>query len=216
MIEIGELKRTVIFCSDKIIDFENKLLHFNDVIAAVSKLESENSNLKKEVSLLNAKINNIEKQNRQNNIEIQNVPYKSGENLIEMVNSIGSSMGVQVEPRAIDYVTRVPTSVKDKHKNIIVRFSNKNDRDNFLANYRKKRATMGSTHAGITVSNVADRLYINEHLTLADKIIFKQARELAKHKGYKYVWTHNGNVLIRRDDNSRIIHISSENDISRL
>ncbi|XP_044766182.1 uncharacterized protein LOC123322304 [Coccinella septempunctata] len=211
-----DLKRSVNFFSDKITDFEAKLCRFGEAIAAVSRLEEENVALKKEVSLLNDRVNNMERHSRQNNIEVQNFSYKSGENSVDVVYKIGFSLGVQVDPHSVDYVTRVPTTIKDKHKNIVVRFTSKYKRDDFLAAYRKKRLAMGVTHAGLVMANVAEKVFLGEHLTLANKIIFKQARTLAREKGYKYVWTQSGNVLVRRNDASRIIHVLSEADLSRL
>lgn len=74
-----------------------------------------------------------------------------------MVSNIVSSLGVQVDPRSIDYVTRVPTTLKDKHENIKVRFSSKNKRDDFLAAYPRKRLVMDVTHSGLAVANVAEK-----------------------------------------------------------
>lgn len=86
----------------------------------------------------------------------------------------------------------------------MVRFTSKTK----LAAYRRKRLDVNVTHAGLKVEGVAERLFVNEDLTLVNKIIFKQARTFAKQKEYKYIWTQSGNFLVRMDDTSKIIHVT--------
>lgn len=65
--EVSDLRQSVNFYCDKITDFEDKLLEFNDVIAAVKKLENENAILKKEISTLTSRFDSIVQFIRQNN-----------------------------------------------------------------------------------------------------------------------------------------------------
>ncbi|CAH1977268.1 unnamed protein product [Acanthoscelides obtectus] len=55
---------------------------------------------------------------------------------------------------------------------------------------------------------VSVTVYVNEHLSLANKILFKEARTVAKNKKYKFVWTKGGQIFVRKDDTSKTIHIS--------
>lgn len=184
------------------------------MIASVTRLENENALLKKKLSSLTSSLDNAERFSRQKNIEIQNVPKKTGENLMDVVSRIGASLQSPVDPLSIDYVTRVPTQVKNMPKNIIVPFVSKITR--FSSCIPEKRLSEKSSQAGLSVIDVADKLYINEHLTLTNKRIFKEARAIARSKGFKFVWTQNGNVLIRKSETSRILQISSEDDLKRL
>lgn len=112
-----DLRQSVNFCCDKITDSKDKLLEFNDVIAAVKKLENENTVLKKQISTLTSRFDSVERFHRQNNVEIQNVSNKTGENLRKAVSKIGISLQFPVDSLSIDYITRVPTQDKNKHKN---------------------------------------------------------------------------------------------------
>lgn len=215
-LEIRGLRESVNFCSDKISDFEAKIARFGEMINRVSKLEKENESLKKEVSFLSSKINNIEQHNRCNNVEIQNVPEKSNENLLQLMSEIGSQINCPLDPSSLDYITRVPTHIADKPKNIIVRFVSKIRRNDFLAAYKAKRLANGESKAGLRIDGIAERLYVGEHLTINNKLLHKEVRKVARDKDYKYVWTQNGNILIRKTDNSRIIYINNVSDLNKL
>lgn len=215
-LEIRSLRESVNFCSDKISDFETKIAKFGEVMARVPRLEKENESLRKEVSVLSSKIDNIEQHNRSNNIEIQNVPENTGENLLQLISKIGSHVGCPVESSSLDYITRVPTHVSDKPKNIVARFVSKIKRDNFLAAYKAKRLSNREKRAGLSIADVSERLYVGEHLTMNNKLLHKEARKVAREKDYKYVWTQNGKILIRKADNSRIIYINNVSDLNKL
>lgn len=213
--EIKNLRESVNFCSGKISDFEIKLGKFNEMVTKMNKLERENDSLKKQVMDLNSKMNNLEQFSRSNNIEIQNVPEKPNENIVEIISSIGRAIDLPVDSSCFDFCSRVPTSIQGRPKNIVVKFISKSRRDDFLAAYKNKKIS-GSNKSGISVENVSERLYINEHLSTYNKILFKEARELARNKDYKYVWTQSGNILLRKNDSSKIMHVRSSEDFKKL
>lgn len=82
-------------------------------------------------------------------------------------------------------------------------------RDQVLSSYKSKRAGQ----SGLNIPGVSPRLYINEHLTINNKILFREARLRAKESSFRYVWIKDGKIFVRKDENSRIIHIQDINDI---
>ncbi|XP_044756896.1 uncharacterized protein LOC123315311 [Coccinella septempunctata] len=216
-LEIRNLRESVNFCSGKISDFEIKLGRFNELVTKLGKLERENELLKKQVTDLNSEVNNLEQFSRSNNIEIQNIPEKPNENIMEIISSIGRAIDQPVDSSCIDFCSRVPTNIQGRPKNIVLRFISKIRRDDFLDAYKVKRVSnSGSDGSGIRVENVSERLYINEHLSIHNKKLFKEARDIAKNKEYKYVWTQSGNILLRKNDASKILHIRSSEDLRKL
>ncbi|XP_044766235.1 uncharacterized protein LOC123322356 [Coccinella septempunctata] len=213
--EIQRLRDSVNFCSDKVSDFEIKLNGFSEMVAKVNKLEKENESLKKQVSVLNRRIGVIEQQSRSNNLEIQNIPEKTKENLHDVILKVASHINTDLNMSMIESISRVQSKLTNKPKNIVVRFVSKSNRDNFLAAYKAKKQSDGG-HSGISVKDIADKIYINEHLTMENKILFKEVRSAAKERSYKYVWVQNGNIMLRKDDTSRIIHVHHDFDLSRL
>lgn len=213
--DIKELRNTVTFCSDKITDFERRISKLHEVVKLANQVKMENDILKKEVTGLQSRLDNVEQNLRLNNVEITDIPEKKNENLIEIVRKVGEFVGVVVEPSAISSVSRVPTKIINKPKNIVATFISKAKRDEMLSAVKVKRNQL-ERKDGFRLDELSNRFYVNEHLTIRNKIVFKAARVMAREKGFKFVWTQNGNVLMRKNDTSRILHIQSEADLAKL
>lgn len=59
-------------------------------------------------------------------------------------------------------------------------------------------------------------IFVNERLTKNKRILFSKARSTCKEKGYKYVWTNNAEILVKKDDVGKTLRIKSDNDINKL
>lgn len=76
-----------------------------------------------------------------------------------------------------------------------------------------KLSTPNRSGPGLSVDNISDNIFINEHLSYGTKLILKQAKDMAKQNGFKYVWVRDGRVLVRKSDRSSVISISSDDDV---
>ncbi|KAF9798011.1 hypothetical protein SFRURICE_007530 [Spodoptera frugiperda] len=152
------------------------------------------------VAKLEAKIESMEQQARQCNIEICNLPEKRNENLLNIFESIGR---------------RVPHAQQrdGKPKNIVVKLRSKIIKDNLMSAYRKVKS-IKSDQVGI--SGAAVPLYLNEHLTLRNKTLFRKTREAARKAGFKYVWIKNATILVRERDGSSAFSVRCEDDICKF
>ncbi|XP_044745036.1 uncharacterized protein LOC123306904 [Coccinella septempunctata] len=211
--DIKELRNSVTFCSGKITDFEQRISKLHEVVKLANQVKMENDLLKKEVTNLQTRLDSVEQNLRLNNVEITDIPEKNNENLIEIVRRVGEFMEVEVEPSAISSVSR--TRITNKPKNIVVTFISKAKRDEMLSAVKVKRNQL-ERKDGFKLDGLSNKFYVNEHLTIRSKIIFKAARVMAREKGFKFVWTQNGNILMRKNDTSRILHIRSEADLAKL
>nr|CAH7736544.1 unnamed protein product [Callosobruchus chinensis] len=197
--------------TEKISDFEAKLLKFDEHVRKTKKLIQENHELKTELANLQNRLNDMVQHSRTNNIEIQGVPEKLNENLREIVKDIGKHVNCDTNADIIDYIHRVQHSInsKNKIKSIIVRFTSRYEKEKLLASSRIKRNQSENRSTKISIGGLADAIYINEHLTLANKILFKEVRLATRNKSCKYTWTKNGSIFARKDDTSRIIHVNN-------
>ena len=59
-------------------------------------------------------------------------------------------------------------------------------------------------------------IFINDHLSPKNRELFALASELRRSRQYKYLWTKNGSIHMRKTDNSRIISIKNKNDLATL
>ena len=95
---------------------------------------------------------------------------------------------------------------------IIARFINR-DLRNFI--YRKRAAAKGIASKDFPVAGM-QRLYINENLTQSCKRLLWQTKQAARTRDYSYIWTHNGKIFVRKDENSDLVLITNENDLRNL
>ncbi|XP_060810081.1 uncharacterized protein LOC132904186 [Amyelois transitella] len=167
------------------------------------------------VSHFESKIDALEQQARQCNVEICNIPERRNENLTGIVEAIGSAIKFQVEQRDIVSIHRVPHAQSDgnRPKNIIVKFCTRIQRDNFLSSFRKGK-TLKTDQVGIPGTSSA--IFINEHLTLKRKQLFRKCREFARKNQYKYVWIKNAIVLLRERDDSAAFAIRCDDDLAKI
>lgn len=201
--DITELKSTANFDSDNYADCSKRIRELDLKVDSSSTLIIES---------LERKIDTLEQQARQCNIEIANMPEKRGENLIGILESIGSAVNMSIASRDIISIHRVPHAhaQNNRPKNIIVKFTSRILRDNLLKAYRLSK---GLTTDRVGLSGTPCRFYMNEHLTLRNKELFRKCREAAKASKFKFVWVRNATVLVRESEESTAFSIRTEDDI---
>ena len=57
------------------------------------------------------------------------------------------------------------------------------------------------------------RIYICEHITKIRRHLLYKTKEAAIEKLYKYVWINDSDILIRKDDQSKVFRIRELGDI---
>lgn len=201
---VGELKLALQYNSDT----------YSDLQKQVKCLESRSHSLDADaLNRLDTKIEYLEQQARQCNIELCNVPEKKGENLLVLMEKLGSYISYPITKTDIVTVHRVPHAQKEitRPKNIIVKFSTRVTRDNILSAFRLKKKVSSDD---IGLSGTSHRLYLNEHLTLDTKRLFRECRQAAQKHNYKYVWVKNSTILVRENDTAPALAIRNHQDIA--
>lgn len=211
--EFTDVKQSLQYFNGKLEDICAKSLESENRIAAVEEKIKIIDTQNYRINELEAKIDSIEQQARQCNVEISNLPEKLSENLVNIVTNIGAYIKLAVTTNDIVAVHRVPQAKKESSqpKNVIVKFATRTIKDNFLAAARRAR---GLTSEQINISGTPRVIYINEHLTLKKKILFRETRIAAKEHGFRFVWSKNGNVLVRQKETSPVFSIRNVEEIS--
>lgn len=195
--------------------------------AESAAVKEDNVFLRTQLELVHKTIDDQEQRSRQCNIEIQNVPQRSSENLVHLVTAMGSVINVPIAAESIRAVHRVAQNVQsERPKNIVVELCSRRLRDDVIAAVRARRglaagqllAAAGGGGGGARLDEraLAQPIFINEHLTLKNKILYAKARKEAKEKHYKWVWVKNAAILARKDDNSKVIRIQRDADLAKL
>ncbi|XP_075531533.1 uncharacterized protein LOC142564423 [Dermacentor variabilis] len=173
------------------------------IIVDVRQLQGEVREMRQEIIDLN-------QYSRRNNLEIRNVPVSADESLPDMMQNIATCLKMELRTEDIDVVHRVPTKNKAQ-QNILVRFTSIAVRDKLIKNAKKERL---STSALGFQNN--EPIFINEHLCQENKILLAKARQARREKNWKYVWVSQAKILMRKTENSRVLHITSEDDLKKV
>lgn len=216
--ELNEVKESMDFINDK---FEAITQENSDSSMKIKRLEEENSSLQSTIQDLSTRINHLEQSARNNNIEIQCVPEKRDENLLNIVKNLGNTINFQITEDYLAHLTRVAKLNKDSNRprSIIVQFNSPRVRDQFLAasiKYNKyhPQDRLNSSHAGI--SGAKTPIFVCEHLSTANKTLHAAARQVAKDKGYKYVWVRGGRIYMRKTETSEFKIIKNTDSLNKL
>lgn len=204
--ELNNLKESAQFNAEEQCVLKKRIEDLENKIAGLSSSS---------ISHLEWKIDSLEQQARQCNVEICNVPDKRGEDLMKIMDSICMTVGFTLPRKDILSIHRVPHAqpLNNNPKNIVVKLSSRIMRDNLLAAFRRKK-NLKSDQVGI--SGTPTTIYMNEHLTLKNKYLFRKCREAAKLHNYKYVWSKNASILVREKDGCSAFVVRTEQDLCKI
>lgn len=210
--DFDEVKKSLHFISEKHVELDKRTLESEKRIAVLESKSSHYDGHGKQILLLETKLDAFEQQVRQNNVEITNLPEKRSENLVTILTTICDKIKLPITTSDILAIHRVPHAKhqESRPKNIIVEFSSKTLRDNFLAAARRSR---NITSESLNITGTSHNIYFNEHLTLKNKLIFREAREAARKHGYRFVWPKHGSVLVRADEKSPVFAVRSVEEV---
>ncbi|KAI5633279.1 hypothetical protein NE865_14033 [Phthorimaea operculella] len=184
----------------------------SDVDSRVLKLE-EALNIKSQEVLLN-------------DLEITGIPERSGENVQHIIGLVAFKVGMDLQEQDIVDAYRVGARSREGEgegssgrgalgpRPIILRLARRTPRDNFLRCARVKRNLKTND---IELPGPPRRIYVNERLTRQNKLLFRQAREMAKELKWRYTWTKNGKILAKKgEDQPQVHHIVRASDIEKV
>ncbi|XP_041981439.1 uncharacterized protein LOC121734865 [Aricia agestis] len=199
-------------------DIEGRLNGFEDKVSCITTLQKDLKKANEIISALEQNNNTQDQFSRLNNIEISGIPMRNGENLYSMLHDLCSVVGFSLCETDIDTVHRVRRHITTdkqalRHPAIIVRFTQRRRKDQLLAAARARR-TLSSAELGL--QGPACAVYISDHLTPTNKLLLKRARELKVEKQYAYLWVRDCKILLRKNDKSNVIRISSESDLLKI
>ncbi|CAH2098369.1 unnamed protein product [Euphydryas editha] len=213
--DFEELKTSIQFVSDK---YDDLKLQTEEIRNRVSALEtSTKSSQNKEFLLteLENRLDKLELNSRQCNIEVVNIPERRNESLITILEKIAAAVKHPITKQDVVSIHRVPqlNPKSGRPKNIIIKFSSRILRDNFLAAARTMKSL---TTEQLQINGTSQRVYFNEHLTLKKKKLFREVREAAKKYGFKYTWVKHGSILVRASDSSPVIVVHTKEDVCKI
>lgn len=216
--ENTELRASVQFLSDAV-DKSNNLME--NMMKEIKKAQEDNVLLRKEnaelrgtLNRLEVRVRNMEQHSRKQNIEINGLPETENEDLSLLLSDVAKSIGVEMKTERVVAAHRVPSFNKKRTPPVIVRFSTYEERDAWITRFKEVRPlTANQVNASLDKSA---KVFINEHLSPENKLLLSKAKEVARNKGYKYVWSRDGKIFIRKEAGERCRKIELYSDIDKL
>ena len=176
---------------------------------------AECSALKSEVAKLQSELNTMQQRDRQQNLEISGIPEKSNEDLVTYVVSISQYVGILITSADVVHATRIQPRIRNpgRPKLVVVKLVSKQLRDSILSGVRAKK---GVNTENIGLLGEVKKIFLNEHLTPLNKMLYKNVRDSTKAKNYTYTWIRDGKIFVRKDDTSPKILIKDSADLQKI
>ena len=183
----------------------------------ISNLKSQAAALKTQEIKDSIKVDELEQYGRRQNLEIVGVPEKEDENTNAIVLEVAKMLDVDIMSSHISTSHRLPKKTAINRNNsgsspIIVRFTSRDIRNQIYANRKKARFVDLKNFSVSDTKNI----FVNENLTPTRKQLFWKTKQEVKNNSWKYIWTHNGNVFVKKDDNASITAIKNELDLNLI
>lgn len=170
-----------------------------------SDLKSVNAD---KIANLEEEIDQLTHQANRKNLIIDGIPHKDDENLFKAIEVFSEKIGFEINPDTdINNLYRIKQSDK-----IVVQFLQICKRDKFVSSY--KGAKIVASDLGFKSNN--SRIYVNEMLTPKQAALFHKVRMFKKANGFKYAWSKNQRIFLRKSSDSDVIAIRSTDDLDKL
>ena len=186
----------------------------------IRKLNQCTNDLKKQRNNEELKVDELEQYDRIQNLIFEGVPQFQNDNVTEIILSLASKLDVNLTANDISIAHRLPvkrprlnseSNVTDRrHPGIIVRFISRQKRNDMYLNRMKAKDISDFPVQGM------NKLYVNENLTQLRKRLFWLAKQKAKELDYNFIWTSNGQIIIREDKKADSLPIRTEYDLDNL
>lgn len=203
---------------DKILTGQGKINKaMDEFLKTVNKLQSDIQKRDEKIKEIEDELHDLQQQSRKNHLEIHNLPQIEGEDeavLLLNIISVASAVGIEINEDDIEKCFRLNSKNKSKPKPIIIQFSSGKKRNKILAE-RKKIVTQDQILKNGNDDRTS-RVYINESLTRYNKELLYKTKAEASKKGYKYVWTSDGAILMKKEEGARVIRIKNEDGLTKI
>lgn len=212
--ELDPVKQAMNFINESFEAFRAEMQTLKGEIAKVKddnrEMKNNNLRLAKELGDIRKELTDMQQYSRKTNLEIKGIPFARDEDLTSTMKAISTCIGSEIAESDIEVIHRVPS--KDKEKpNIIVKFHSRKVRDRVLRAAKKQR--LNTSTLGFKDSSP---VFVNEHLCPANKVLLAKSLNAKREKNWKFAWVSDGKVLMRKTENSRVLHVTCAEDLERV
>lgn len=181
----------------------------------VEELDKQNLRNQKHIEELEDKIEEMERRHRNSAVEIRGIPFDSNEELSKICTNLCDIIGLTSSQNMIKNVYRT-TRTKNPNKPIVLELPSVSAKKDFMKLYKTYNVNHNQNRLNSEVLKFTGNkniIYISEHLTTNTRKTFYLARNFAKNHCFKYCWTSNGRVFLRKAENHPALLIRNLDDL---
>lgn len=209
--ELQDIKSSIDFVDHKIGALSDRIVSMEKDIQSLQKTKNDVEHLQLRVQNLDIQIKENDQRLRLNNIEVKGVPVSNSENLFEIVSKIGSHIKCSIPKEQINYIARIPMRNDKINKSIVIAVHSRYVKEDFVA--AAKKCTTAASDLGLQGDS---RIFINDHLTMDNKVLLNKTKALAKDRGFAFTWVRGCKIFVRKNPGSPVISIKVESDLKKL
>ncbi|XP_060810837.1 uncharacterized protein LOC106141991 [Amyelois transitella] len=201
--------------TEKSIEFLS--LRYDDLLQQIGSQQMRTQALLERVAKVEAATEDIDRRSRSSTLEFRNIrlPNKTPcvEDLLTAVTCIFKAISVDVNKSDIYDIYKLPS--RSDGVTIVCRLNSVLLKVKILQAFKDyNRRNINNKLYSTIVGGSQHPVYIGEHLTPQSRRLFYLAREYAKAENYKYCWTSGGRVMLRKADNTKLVMVTSEGQLS--
>jgi archaellum component FlaC len=188
-------------------DMKNELHEYKE---KVESLETRIKDKDRQIEKLETRLLDLEQYSRKKNVEVIGLKKQPNEDMGTIFQRICNKINVsEITMNDVDKMHRLPNT-KGNTEGILIRFKSMQKRDIFLQN---RKAIITNKDIWGANGNNEERIYVTENQSKAFKQLFWEMKQTAIQEGYKYIWSRDGKIFIKRTDEERKMRIRSKEDI---
>lgn len=205
-------------CNERIDGLSARMDGMERRMNEISGSQRDGGSLLRSIAQLKSELNERDQELLLNDVELSCVPEQQGEAVGHVILTLATKLGVPLTERDVVSATRmgrVPEpreGTAPRPRVIAVRLARRALRDQLIQAARVRR---GATTEGAGLPGTPRRFYVNERLTRANRQLFQKAREAARQHGWRFCWTRNGKVYVRKHPGGDAVkyRVHSEDDL---
>lgn len=149
------------------------------------------------------------------------IPQSETENLDAIIQTLGAALAVEIKPIDVETAYRKRLSGTNSSglpSPIVIKFNNPKVKAAVMAAKTIHKINTDSIFNNDSSNEVFDKrpVYISDQLTRHKQFVFKCARDLKKEKKIAYAWTKNGEIIVRKTENSPAIIIKHQDQLNDI
>lgn len=187
--------------------------HFKSEIDSIQRkitaLQKNIEDLKEVISRKDKQIEDLDKSRVSKRIEIQGLNLTTTANPLAILKNLGEGLSCPIFPSEIVNSFVLTSS---KGTKLVAEFSTDLKKELFIKAGRKFNREGGL----FLHDNTETKIYINQQLTASQKSLLYNTKEFAKENKFKFVWIHRAQILLKKEESSLPLYISTFEDLAAI